>query len=63
MLAWFSSSLNMRSFFCARIEIIPRFAMYPVGKINEACFDLCCASLVSNLLNKTSLPAISLELD
>ena len=37
--------------------------MYPVGKISDASCDLCFASLFSRILNDSTFPDTSRELD
>ena len=63
ILAWFSLSLNIKSFFSISEDITPRFAIYPVGKISEFPCDLCFDNFFSSILNKLSFPATKRELD
>ena len=63
ILAWFSSSLNIVSCLVVIEVIIPRFAMYPVGKIIACSCDLCLASFFSSSEKLVSFPETSLELD
>jgi len=44
-------------------DITPRFAIYPVGKINERSCDLCFVNFSSSILKDLSLPETSRELD
>ena len=61
ILAWFNSSLNIVSCLFAIEEIIPRFAIYPVGKIIDFSCDLCLASFFSSIEKLVSFPETSLE--
>ena len=63
MLAWFNSSLRIKSPFFAIAEIEPKFAMYPVGKIKLFCCDLCLDRIFSSFLYDSSFPETNLELD